>query len=147
MRWLDNPFRGQGLTGQNWAPVVAEPVEAQALFARCPVARETPLIERRDIAGEIGVANLFIKDERDRLGLGSFKALGGAYAVARLLQAKMADRLGRPVAMEEVTGRAHPDLAAAITVCCATDGNHGRSVAWGAQNFGCRCVIFIHATV
>ncbi|MCB1492958.1 MAG: diaminopropionate ammonia-lyase, partial [Rhodobiaceae bacterium] len=33
------------------------------------------------------------------------------------------------------------------TVCCATDGNHGRSVAWGAQTFGCRCVIFIHETV
>ena len=34
-----------------------------------------------------------------------------------------------------------------ITVTCATDGNHGRSVAWGAQRFGCRCVIFVHATV
>jgi len=34
-----------------------------------------------------------------------------------------------------------------MTVTCATDGNHGRSVAWGAQLFGCRCVIYIHATV
>lgn len=49
--------------------------------------------------------------------------------------------------MAEVTDRAFPEEAAAITVCCATDGNHGRSVAWGAQNFGCRCVIFIHAGV
>ena len=49
--------------------------------------------------------------------------------------------------MTEIIGRQHPDIVSGITVCCATDGNHGRSVAWGAQNFGCRCVIFIHATV
>jgi diaminopropionate ammonia-lyase len=42
---------------------------------------------------------------------------------------------------------AHRNIVAAITVATATDGNHGRSVAWGAQLFGCRCVVYIHATV
>ncbi len=74
------------------------------------------------------MASLRYKDERGRFGLKSFKALGGAYAVRRVLE-----RVGRP--------------AREVTVTCATDGNHGRSVAWGARLFGCNCVIFIHATV
>lgn len=41
----------------------------------------------------------------------------------------------------------YKDIVSGLTVCCATDGNHGRSVAWGAQQFGARCVIYLHATV
>ncbi|MCA0995850.1 diaminopropionate ammonia-lyase [Alloyangia pacifica] len=111
-----------------------------------PGYTETPLVALPALAAEIGVAALHYKDESTRFGLGSFKALGGAYAVARLLQKELSARLGRDVSMDEITARAIPE-AAQITVCCATDGNHGRSVAWGAQSFGCACVIFIHATV
>jgi diaminopropionate ammonia-lyase len=49
--------------------------------------------------------------------------------------------------MEAILAGRHAATVAGITVCCATDGNHGRSVAWGARTFGCGCVIFIHATV
>ena len=101
----------------------------------------TPLHDLKGLASELGVASIRYKDEGERFGLGSFKALGGAYAVARLL----AKEVGCPLS-EIIEGR-HPDAVAGVTVCCATDGNHGRSVAWGAERFGCRCVIFIHATV
>ncbi|MEM8570329.1 MAG: diaminopropionate ammonia-lyase [Pseudomonadota bacterium] len=107
----------------------------------------TPLYDLKGLAGHLGVSSVFYKDEGPRFGLGSFKALGGAYAVARLLQAQISKKLGADVSMDAVTGQAHPELATELTVCCATDGNHGRSVAWGARNFGCRCVIFVHATV
>ncbi|MEV8468450.1 diaminopropionate ammonia-lyase [Fluviibacterium sp. DFM31] len=120
---------------------------ARDTIGQWPGYAPTPLVALPDLAETAGVASLHYKDEGGRFGLGSFKALGGAYAVARLLQAELGKALGRAVTMEEVTQVAHPDLAAKITVCCATDGNHGRSVAWGAQTFGCACVIFIHATV
>lgn len=120
---------------------------ARATIGGWPGYAPTPLLALPGLAAELGVAALQYKDEGGRFGLGSFKALGGAYAVARLLQAELSRTLGRAVPMDEVTGRAYPEEAARITVCCATDGNHGRSVAWGAQNFGCNCVIFIHATV
>ncbi|MCA0044871.1 diaminopropionate ammonia-lyase [Celeribacter litoreus] len=107
----------------------------------------TPFVSLPALAADLGIASLTYKDEGGRFGLGSFKALGGAYAVARLLQSKLSERLGRDVTMDEITAKAYPDLASEITVCCATDGNHGRSVAWGAQTFGANCVIFIHATV
>jgi diaminopropionate ammonia-lyase len=120
---------------------------ARATIGGWPGYAPTPLLALPALAGELGIAALHYKDEGGRFGLGSFKALGGAYAVARLLQAELAKAIGREVSMDEVTGRAFPEAAARITVCCATDGNHGRSVAWGAQTFGCACVIFIHATV
>jgi diaminopropionate ammonia-lyase len=49
-------------------------------------------------------------------------------------------------AQDLIAGR-HREIVGAVTVCCATDGNHGRSVAWGAQMFGCRCRIYIHENV
>jgi diaminopropionate ammonia-lyase len=88
----------------------------------------TPLHRLDGLARHLGLAALWYKDERGRFGLKSFKALGGAYAVRRVLE-----RQARP--------------AREVTVTCATDGNHGRSVAWGARLFGCNCVIFIHETV
>ncbi|RVT99143.1 diaminopropionate ammonia-lyase [Rhodovarius crocodyli] len=88
-------------------------------------------------------AALHYKDEGGRFGLGSFKALGGAYAVLRLVVSELAKQ-GRQVTGAELMSRRD---AGDITVTCATDGNHGRSVAWGAQNIGARCVIYVHETV
>ncbi|MGV6848471.1 MAG: diaminopropionate ammonia-lyase [Marinibacterium sp.] len=107
----------------------------------------TPLFDLPGLARSLGVARILYKDEGPRFSLGSFKALGGAYAVARHLQADLSRRLDLPVTMDEITARAFPEAVAGMTVACATDGNHGRSVAWGARNLGCNCVIFLHAHV
>ena len=106
----------------------------------------TPLRDLPDIAAATHVAAVRLKDEALRFGLASFKALGGAYAVARLLIAELARRERAPRATsQDLVARRYPTFD--ITVTCATDGNHGRAVAWGAQRFGCACVIFVHATV
>lgn len=107
----------------------------------------TPLVALPDLATEIGVAQVLYKDEGGRFGLGSFKALGGAHAVFRLLMTELERRTGRPTDAGALAEGRLATEAAAITVTCATDGNHGRSVAWGASMFGARCVIFIHAGV
>jgi len=107
-----------------------------------------PLHALPGLAARAGIAALHYKDESTRFGLGSFKALGGAYAVLRLIAREIAARKGiAEPRVEAIMSGEHVDVVGQITVCCATDGNHGRSVAWGAQEFGCRCVIFIHATV
>ncbi|PTW50607.1 diaminopropionate ammonia-lyase [Rhodovulum kholense] len=121
---------------------------ARATIAAWPGYAPTPLLSLPGLAAEAGIARLHYKDEAGRFGLGSFKALGGAYAVLRLLAREIAAREGiaEPTA-EAILAGDHAATVSAITVCCATDGNHGRSVAWGARTFGCRCTIFIHATV
>ena len=122
--------------------------QAQAVITAWPGDRATPLRALPALAAAAGLASIDYKDEASRFGLGSFKALGGAYAVARLLCRELGARLGRPVdAAALLSDPALRPLCAGITVTCATDGNHGRSVAWGAQMMGCRCVIYIHATV
>jgi diaminopropionate ammonia-lyase len=116
--------------------------DARSVITAWPGYRATPLVPLAGVAKQARVGALFLKDEGGRFGLGSFKALGGAYAVWRVLCDEAAKH---GVSPDDRDGFAK--IAEAITVCCATDGNHGRSVAWGAQMFGCRCVIFIHATV
>lgn len=108
----------------------------------------TPLRDLPALAHAAGLGGLRLKDEASRFGLGSFKALGGAYAVANLLASELARRGVAPAATSaDLASGRHAEAARAITVCCATDGNHGRSVAWGAQRCHAACVIFVHATV
>lgn len=101
----------------------------------------TPLTALAGVARAVGVGEVWYKDEGPRFGLGSFKALGGAYGVFRALEDRGLD-VGRP-ARTSPPGLRLPD----VTVTTATDGNHGRSVAWGAQLFGCRAVIYLPKAV
>jgi len=102
-----------------------------------------------NLARRFGVAGVYYKDEGERFGLKSFKALGGAYAVYRLLAQAIIRRngSGEAASAADILDGRWRDLVSEITVTCATDGNHGRSVARGAQLFGCRCVIYVHASV
>lgn len=93
------------------------------LLARCPNYRQTPLLHQK-IAGIEG--DVFIKDERSRMGLGSFKALGAAYVIAHMAEQRS---------------------LAGITFVTASAGNHGLSVAAGAKVFGAKAVVFLAHTV
>ncbi len=99
---------------------------------------ETPLVSLPALALEIGVGAIHIKDEGERLGLGSFKALGGSYAVIRLVLEEASHRLGRDVDVSELQFPEIQAVAETMTVACATDGNHGRSVAQGARLVGAK---------
>ncbi|HSH43983.1 MAG TPA: diaminopropionate ammonia-lyase, partial [Arenicellales bacterium] len=107
----------------------------------------TPLHALDSMARSAGVRSLYYKDEGARFEPGSFKALGGAYAVQQLLRREIGRLTGESVTLLDVRTQRFADQAARVTVATATDGNHGRSVAWGAQRFGCRCVIYIHREV
>ncbi len=108
---------------------------------------ETPLVSLPSLAAASGVGAIHVKDEGQRLGLGSFKALGGAYAVIRLVLEAAEARLGRQVDMAGMHSPEVRQIAEGMTFACATDGNHGRSVAQGAQLVGARSAIFVHSGV
>ncbi len=112
-----------------------------------PGFAETPLLHLTGLAKAVGLAQIWYKDEAGRFGLGSFKALGGAYAVSRILIEHIAARTGKRATTADLLSGRHRGICGDVTVTCATDGNHGRSVAWGAHQFGCGCVIYIHETV
>lgn len=106
----------------------------------------TPLIRLGGLAGRLGVEAVLYKDEGQRFGLHSFKALGGAYAVLSILKNKLRAR-GIAASVDDLIGGKFRDQIGHETVVCATDGNHGRSVAWGASLFGCNCRIYVHENV
>jgi len=117
---------------------------ARAEITSWPGYAPTPL-HRLDFPGP---ASVHYKDEGTRFGLGSFKALGGAYAVLKVIQAELAKRgVANNATGAALEAGGYREAVRQITVTCATDGNHGRSVAWGAQRFGARCVIFVHQHV
>lgn len=107
----------------------------------------TPLVSLSAIASQIGVGEILYKDEGPRFGLGSFKALGGSYAALRVLQREISKRLDKDVSLADIRNGVYADACAAITLVSATDGNHGRSLAWGCKRFGVPCRIYIHAEV
>ncbi|TPI40883.1 diaminopropionate ammonia-lyase [Mesorhizobium sp. B3-1-9] len=121
--------------------------EAERFLAARDNHAETPLHALPALAGELGIGALYLKDEGKRLGLGSFKALGGAYAVMHLVLEEAGRQLGRAVDVEQLHKPEVRAIAAQMTFACATDGNHGRSVAQGAGLVGARSVIFVHSGV
>lgn len=130
-----NSHRGHGLP-RLWdgAPVLPS-VDAGAvasLLAECPAHAPTPLVGAPALAEAAGVAEVWLKDERTRMGLGSFKALGAAYVIAR----------------DAVAAGGDPTRALAGRVyVAASAGNHGLSVATGARVFGAKAVIVLAETV
>lgn len=120
---------------------------AKTEIASWPGYAPTPLIGLPGLANALGIGALNYKDESRRFGLKSFKALGGAYAVLRVLQRHLSASGIAAVTANALIAGAHRDACAGVTVAAATDGNHGRSVAWGAQMFGCRCEIYLHSHV
>lgn len=113
---------------------------------RWPGYKATPLYSLEDIASHIGVRAVLYKDEGGRFGLGSFKALGGSYAVQGLVQQRLRQVMGRDVSVDEIVAE-RLGVSCGLSVACATDGNHGRSVAWAAQLFGLPCFVYVHANV
>jgi diaminopropionate ammonia-lyase len=111
--------------------------QARACVSAWPGYEATPLRSLPGNAMSAGVGALWYKDESGRFGLGSFKALGGAYAVARVL----ADELG--VDEAALMRGEHRSETGSFTMACASDGNHGKSVAWAASLTGCRAVVYL----
>ncbi|NNF23308.1 MAG: pyridoxal-phosphate dependent enzyme [Rhodobacteraceae bacterium] len=117
-----------------YAPFPASnPAPVAQLLGMCSAAAETPLADAARLADGAGLGALWIKDERGRMGLGSFKALGAAYVIAH----EAAERDPSP----------GPATLGSRTYVTASAGNHGMSVTAGAAIFGARAVIYIADTV
>lgn len=122
--------------------------EAYESISRWPDYKPTPLVELDALAADLGINKLYYKDEGKRFNLKSFKALGGAYAVVRILKDHLSLKLNNTTITEEdILNRKYADYLTNFTVVTATDGNHGRSVAWGAHQCGIKCMIYMHKGV
>lgn len=137
---LANPYIGTGLPDANAlepGQIRTDPGPAIALYGHCPIAQETPLLQPAKLAADFDVGSIALKDERGRMELGSFKALGAAHAIAKLAAKAKGDHISRDF----------QDALAGQTFVCASAGNHGLSMAAGAQVFGANAVVYIADSV
>ena len=117
-----------------------EVAKARAFHQSIPGYAPTPLQRLNRMAQRLGLGSLWVKDESARFGLNAFKVLGGAYAMARYI----ASQLGRDVSQlpyEALTGPQVRQALGQATFFTATDGNHGRGVAWAARQLGQKAVV------
>jgi diaminopropionate ammonia-lyase len=131
-------------------PQIAEThAGAPAFHAELPGYRPTELTELPALAKELGVGRVFVKDESTRMGLGAFKVLGASWAIARLLTDQgEAGRTGQGEAGRVALGELRRAAAARpVELVTATDGNHGRAVAWMARLLGLEARVFVPRVV
>jgi diaminopropionate ammonia-lyase len=117
MRYRFNPFADARVEFGATDPAV------QKFHSSLPGYQTTPLHALPGLASHLGLGNLYIKDESHRFGLDAFKVLGASWAIHRMLARN--DNAGPPV------------------FACATDGSHGRAVAWAARRAGAKAVVYV----
>lgn len=123
-----------------WQPAIQE-------ITTWPEYQPTPTWILENHANSLDIGKIYYNDESSRFAranLNSFKALGAPYAVFRLLADTVEREVGVRPASTDLRTDKYRRYTESVTVCVATDGNQGRGLAYGAQIFGCRCVVYIH---
>ncbi len=116
--------------------------KAYAFHQSFPQYSQTPLAELNGMAEELGVKGIYVKDESYRFGLNAFKVLGGSFAMANYI----AEAIGRDVSemtYDYLVSQSLKDEFGQATFFTATDGNHGRGVAWAANKLGQKSVVLM----
>ena len=114
--------------------------KARSFHQSFPQYSVTPLTKLSGLADYLGLRSLYVKDESYRFGLNAFKVLGGSYAIARYI----AKQLGKDVSdvpYSVLTSEKLRREFGQATFFTATDGNHGRGIAWAANKLGQKCVV------
>lgn len=140
IHWVNNIMACRG-KGPSW--LTEEATASVRRFHRTvPEYRMTPLVALPDMARRLGVGGLYIKDESQRFGLNAFKTLGGVYAVSRAAAEALGWK-GKQISFSELMAEDVRQRLASMVFVTATDGNHGRGVAWAAGLLGCRAVVYM----
>ena len=138
-RFIKNPYFTKGFPQDNGIDKVSTDVEAvRKLLEMCPKASRTPLTSSISLADKVGVKNIWFKDERQRMGLGSFKALGAAYVIADHASKIVSNNASASEWKKALNGKCYVTASA---------GNHGLSLAAGARLFGAKAVIYLSRNV
>lgn len=119
-----------------------EAEKAMSFHKSLPGYQPTPLVSLEGLAARVGVEKIWVKDESKRFGLNAFKALGGSYAIG----AYLAEKLGKSVeeiTFDQLSSAQVKEQLGDITFVTATDGNHGRGVAWAANLLGQKAVVYM----
>lgn len=143
IQWTMNPFQQQGVYDKMAVHFEPELIREVLAFQQTHATyTKTPLHTLDELAAKLGVASIYAKDESKRFGLNAFKVLGGIYAIAKYIT----NRLNMPfenLSFEQLRTPEVKEKLGTLTFISATDGNHGRGVAWAARELGHNSIIYM----
>lgn len=144
VRYLINPHNGiicEG--GRKGFTASARTIKESSRFHEAlPGYGRTPLHELKSFASKLGVRQVLVKDESKRFGLKAFKALGASYAIAKIMSQRLCHSESI-MGLNEISSKVLNNRIEPMTFVTATDGNHGRAVAWFARMLGMRAAVFM----
>jgi len=142
MNWVENKMAKVDARKELALMHPDEVEKARYFHMSFPQYQATPLVSLESLARHFGLGRIYIKDESYRFGLNAFKVLGGSYAMARFI----AKRTGRDIRTLDYKALTSPQVKRELgdySFYTATDGNHGRGVAWAANQIGQKCFVFM----
>ncbi len=142
VKWVKNECPKTGCEAQMQLMSAEEVKKARAFHKSFPQYAETPLVNLSGLAQKLGVKGIYLKDESKRFNLNAFKVLGGSYAMARYI----AELVGCDISelpYDRLVSREIRDQIGEVTFYTATDGNHGRGVAWAANKLNQKSVVYM----
>jgi diaminopropionate ammonia-lyase len=116
--------------------------EVMSFHQSFPMYTETPLRHMKNLARELGLGSIYVKDESYRFGLNAFKVLGGSFAIGNFLAKKLNRSISEMPYEKLVSEEVRKELGDMVFVT-ATDGNHGRGVAWTANQLKQHSVVYM----
>lgn len=142
IKWVKNTMPATDNSKEMEIMSIANVEKARTFHRSFPQYETTPLIGLKQLAALLNINSIFVKDEAWRFGLHAFKVLGSSYAIARFI----ALETGRSISEMDYPALISKELRAGVgqtTFFSATDGNHGRGVAWTANKLGQKSVILM----
>lgn len=118
--------------------------KVRAFHKSFPQYAQTPLVKLDALAAKLGVRAIYVKDESYRFGLNAFKVLGGSFAMAKYIAQLIGCDISE-LSYARLTSKELRDQIGQVTFFTATDGNHGRGVAWAANKLGQKSVVYMPA--
>jgi len=103
---------------------------------------ETPLINLKALSKKMNIDNVYVKDESKRFGLNAFKVMGGVYAIGKHIAKKLGKNI-EDLTFNDMRSEETKQKIGELTFISATDGNHGRGVAWAARELGQQSIIYM----
>ncbi|MGM8365796.1 diaminopropionate ammonia-lyase [Virgibacillus sp. W0181] len=143
MKWVKNAFYSSAYNEEALADFSSDVISNVLQFQQThPLYTHTPYVSLQNLADYLRVGEIKVKDESKRFRLNAFKVMGGIYAVGKYL----AEQLGRDIgdlSFADLQADEVKEKLGEITFISATDGNHGRGIAWAARELGQRSVIYM----
>jgi len=145
IQWIHNPRARQEDAGESVAAILPPdlPRTIRRFHRQVPQFRMSPLKSLPNLAAYLGLGGIWVKDESSRFNLGSFKVLGGSYAIYQIVR-KALGYANEELSFEDITSGELREQLRPFIFAAATDGNHGRGVAWMASQLGLKAMIYVH---